>query len=163
LLACKYQPSEFWQVVGIDIVVLISGVFIVNRILEKWQDEFLLLDFEHPFLADTIEEELILFGRQDFGEIVSLTTTMFAGFKTDFVEKQSLQHLSGGERAALALILYFNLALSLGKPVKILLYNILESLSQTNQTKLLDMLAELDNEHSISLYNLKNDKPEKLN
>lgn len=134
----------------------------MNNKLAKWQDEYLLLDFDHPFLAATLEEELILFELKQRQEIMEQTAKHFSVIKADFQKRQNLQSLSGGEKAALALILYALISLSLHKPVKILLYNMMESLSRHNQKYLLQLIDQADNEHLINIYNLKNGKPEKI-
>lgn len=131
----------------------------MNEMLKCWSEQYLVLDFEHAFLADTIAEELILFDVSSKNEAERKIASLFANFKADFKPSQSVHTLSGGERAILVCILYAVVVNIKRVKVSFLLSNIMESLSKSNRTKLLKYMRNIDSENFINLYCLKNGEP----
>ena len=121
-------------------------------IKKKLEEEYFLLNFDHTFLAASLQEEALLFGVNCHAHLLQESVQKFQSFKPDFTLQHPLHHLSGGENAILAVIFYSALALHKHKSLNFLLHNILESLSPANRTALKAVLAEYQ-QHNIS-YNL---------
>ena len=109
---------------------------------EKQDERFLLIDFDHTFLSSTLREEALLFGVNQYKKLVYEVSVKFKKFKEDFSEEQSLDELSGGENALLAVIFYTSLAEHKNKSVQFLFSNILESLSEKNRELLKEILID---------------------
>lgn len=134
----------------------------MEEILAKYHEQYLLLGFDHTFLSTTLPEEALLFGIRQPEALVNEVKELFLPFKEDFAIGQSINKLSGGENAILCLIFYSCLAKYLHKPVKILLYNLMESLSQLNRTKLQKALKHYST-YGIRFYILKNNEVQEIN
>jgi ABC-type iron transport system FetAB ATPase subunit len=110
--------------------------------IEKLEDKYFLLNFDHTFLAASLQEEALLFGVNHHSQLLQESVQKFQAFKPDFTLLHPIDHLSGGENAILAVIFYSALALHKHKNLNFLLHNILESLSPANRTALKAILAE---------------------
>lgn len=128
------------------------------NVLENWHQQYLVLDFDHAFLANTIAEELILYDVADSGKVKSKIATMFRNFKKDYEDSRSVNELSGGEKAILVCIVYAVLIEIKNKKANLLLCNILESLSQNNRDKLIKLLKEICADRA-EIYQLVNEEP----
>jgi len=109
---------------------------------EKSDERYLLIDFDHTFLSSSLREEALLFGVNQYKKLVFEVSAKFKKFKEDFRKEQSLDELSGGENALLAVIFYTALAESKNKPVQFLFSNILESLSEKNRELLKEIMID---------------------
>lgn len=123
---------------------------------EKYSD-YLLISFEHSFLASNLLEEAILFGVTQPTYLLKEVEKLFIPFKSDFSANRPVHSLSGGERAILCVIFYCCLLRYKKAKKKILLKNIMESLSYANRTALIDLLASFKND-GITCFNLINDQ-----
>ncbi|MCF7911073.1 MAG: hypothetical protein K9M99_00970 [Candidatus Cloacimonetes bacterium] len=129
---------------------------------EKLEDKYFLLNFDHTFLAASLQEEALLFGADSHAPFLSNTVRQFQAFKPDFTLNHPLDHLSGGENAILAVIFYSALVLHKKKPLHFLLQNILESLSTSNRHALIILLTEYQ-QQAISYHLLSNNEVISIN
>ena len=104
-------------------------------VLEEYSDRFLILDFDHLFVTASLREEIWLIQRRDDPVLLR---RVLADADSFFPWKDhgsgELQRLSGGQRVVLACLLMISLIREKGRlGTKILLKNVLESLSPKNQ------------------------------
>jgi hypothetical protein len=128
----------------------------------NYKEKYLLIDFDHTFLASSLKEEALLFGVLQPESLLKQVTSLFLPFKADFFPTHSLDKLSGGENAILAVIFYTCLIIHKKKEIPLLLNNIFESLSPLNCQKLKKFLLQQKN-RGIIAFQLIDENPVPIN
>ncbi len=133
-----------------------------QRILDAYSKRFLVLDFDHLFVSASLREEIWLLQGKDDPELLARILSEMAEF---FPAKQTTQNrhgefqrYSGGQQAVVAALLI--IALIIDNQLhgqKIMMRNVLESLSPGNHKSLLMKFEELRRSHGVELYLLKGD------
>ena len=130
-----------------------------QRILDAYSKRFLVLDFDHLFVSASLREELwLLQGKDDpklLARILSETARFFPALQNRHGE---FQRYSGGQQAVVAALLI--IALITDNRLhgqKILMRNVLESLSTGNRQSLLMKFEKLRRSHGVELHLLKGD------
>ena len=103
------------------------AIYNLDGLLDKYSGEFLILEFNHLFISSSSIQEVS--GERDF------------------------ETYSGGEKAILACLLA--LALIADRKIhglKLLLNNVLDSVSEENRTKLVQKFEEIRPTHNIKLF-----------
>jgi hypothetical protein len=133
----------------------------MNLEITEFEDDYLVISFGHTFLASSLKEEAYLYSVSNPMPLVARVVELFRTIKPDYCSEQSLDMLSGGENALLAVIFYSSLVEYKHKSVQLLLHNIMESLSAANRRKLIKLTRQFT-PHNIRYYNLENGKPTEL-
>ena len=126
----------------------------LDELLAKCGDEFLVLDFNRLFISSTLREEAWLLSQQDDPALISDVVDSAAGFGIHGIRPdRDLITYSGGEQAILAALLALATIMSkglLGR--KVLLNNVLNSLSPDNRQRLVELFAGARSSHQVRLY-----------
>lgn len=125
-----------------------------DSVLQEFDECFLILDFNHLFIASTLHEEMWLLQTRDDRDLIAKIIQDAEEFHIYGVqEDREIDTYSGGEQAILGCLLI--IALIKGKQVyniHILLYNVLGSISSANRTILLQKFPTLWLHNQIKLY-----------
>jgi hypothetical protein len=131
-----------------------------QRILELHSDLFLVLDIDHLFVSASLHEEIWLLKGEDDPLLRDRILAEAAAFFPDTSNNPNgeFARYSCGQRAAVALLLIMALIVDNHRHgLKILLRNVLESLSTANRAALLGKLHDLRRSNGLELYLLKGD------
>ena len=132
----------------------------ISEIIARYGNDYLILDFDHIFITDKIEDEIIMYfpkthQEEALAEIEGLLLKVFAIHSYD--RKKSLSKYSGGEKSILCFCLIITvIKTNCIKNLKIIFNNIIESLSENNRSIMKQQLILLKKEFNISVYQLKN-------
>lgn len=126
----------------------------LRETLARRGDEFLVLDFNRLFVSSTLREEAWLLSQRDDPDLIQAVISSAAAFGISRVQPdRDLITYSGGEQAILAALLALITIRSKGLARrKVLLYNVLDSLSQGNRRRLIEMFAQDRESHQVALY-----------
>lgn len=131
----------------------------LRETLAEYGDDFLVLDFNRLFISSTLREEAWLLSQRDDPELVDSIIDDASRFGIQGVRAdRDLITYSGGEQAILATLLTTATLRSrnlLDK--KILLVNVLDSLSADNRRRLVALVAGGQGHHSIAIYENRSD------
>ncbi len=134
------------------------AIYELDDLLDKYSGEFLILDFNHLFISSTICEEVWLLQRKNDSAVIAKIIQAAREFNIhDVSADRDLETYSGGQKAILACLL--TLALIVARKnhdLKLLLNNILESISDDNRSKLLRKFKEICSTRNIKLFTAKN-------
>ena len=126
----------------------------LRETLAKCGDEFLVLDFNRLFVSSTLREEAWLLSQRDDPELIRDVIFGASAFGIEGIRPdRDLITYSGGEQAILAALLA--LATIKSKDLagrKVLLYNVLDSLSQDNRQRLIKTFAAARSSQQVALY-----------
>jgi len=131
-----------------------------QRVLDAHSDHFLVLDFDHLFVSASLHEEIWLLKGEDDPLLRDRVLADAAAFFPEANNNPNgeFARYSGGQRAAVALLLIMALVVDNHRHgLKILLRNVLESLSTANRAAMLGKLHNLHRSHGLELYLLKGD------
>jgi hypothetical protein len=134
------------------------AIYNLNGLLDKYNGEFLILEFNHLFISSSIREEVWLLQRKNDPSL--LEKIMQAAREFDIHEvsaDRDFETYSGGQKAILACLLTMTL---IGDRkihgLKLLLNNILDSISEENRSKLIGKFKEFCSTRNIALFTEKN-------
>ena len=140
------------------------AVYGLKRLLKDYGDEYLLLDYNHLFVSDTIREEIWLFQRKNDIRLIAEIIDAAAEFGIPDADADRTFHTySGGQQAILACLLVIA-AIRTAKQqgVKLLLHNVIDSISQENRSILYERFQEIRETNSVDLYYTLNGGIEKI-
>ena len=130
------------------------AIYNLDGLLDKYSGEFLILDFNHLFISSSIREEIWLLQRKNDSPLIDKIVEAAGEFDIQEVsDERDFETYSGGEKAILACLLA--LALIAERKIhglKLLLNNVLDSVSEENRTKLLQKFEEIRPTHDIKLF-----------
>jgi hypothetical protein len=121
------------------------AIYDLDGLLDKYSDGFLILEFNHLFIASSIREEVWLLQRKK--DLPLIDTIMQAAREFNIHEvsdDRDFETYSGGQNAILACLLM--LAVIEDRKIhglKLLLNNILDSVSEENRSKLVQKFEEI--------------------
>ena len=132
-------------------------IYNLADLLEKHGDKFLILDFNHLFVSSSIREEVWLLQRKKDLVLVDQIIQAAEDFNLFEVDAdRDFETYSGGQKAILGCLL--TLALIRNRKSggqKLLLNNILDSISDDNRTKLMQLFEKMRASHDIRLFTQK--------
>ena len=130
------------------------AIYNLDTILNRFGDDFLILDFNHLFISSSIREEVWLLRRKPDLALVEKIMREAKEFGiTDINEDKDFDTYSGGQKAILGCLL--TLAVIRSESVyglKLLLNNVMDALSDDNRLKLQTKFEELQSTHDIRLF-----------
>jgi ABC-type molybdenum transport system ATPase subunit/photorepair protein PhrA len=134
------------------------AIYNLDGLLNKYSGEFLILEFNHLFISSSIREEVWLLQRKNDSPLIDKITQAAREFDIhDVSDDRDFETYSGGQKAILACLL--TLALISDRKIrglKLLLNNILDSISAENRSKLLQKFEEICSTLDIKLFTEKN-------
>ena len=130
------------------------AIYNLDGLLDKYSGEFLILEFNHLFISSSIREEVWLLQRKDDPPLIDKIVQAAREFNVLEVSKErDFETYSGGQKAILACLL--TMALIADRKIhslKLLLNNILDSVSEENRSKLVKKFEEIRITHNIRLF-----------
>ena len=140
------------------------AIYNLKQTLQDCGQEYLILDFNHLFVAATLREEVwLLRGQNDTAFIAGILDEATQFNMTAISADRNLESYSGGEQVILACLLVLAMMRSdayLG--TKVLLINILESLSEKNRLVMLEKIAQARYRYQLRLFTRRVDLIEEL-
>lgn len=139
-------------------------IYELNRILTAYFDGYLILDFNHLFIASSLREEIWLLQQKDDMALLHAISDKARQFGiADIRSDKDFETYSGGQRAILCCLLVLTIVQTLGvRDVRVLLRNILESLSRENKKMLLDQFRAVQSAFGLRLFDLSNGRLEEI-
>ena len=129
-------------------------IYNLDGLLDRYSGEFLILEFNHLFISSSIREEVWLLQRKNDPQLIDKVVQAAKGFSVPEVsEARDFETYSGGQKAILACLLI--IALIADRKIhglKLLLNNILDSVSEENRSKLMQKFEETCRIHNIRLF-----------
>lgn len=140
------------------------AIYELDDLLDKYSGEFLILDFNHLFISSSIREEVWLLQRKNDSSMIEKLMQDAREFNIhDVSDDRDLETYSGGQKVILACLL--TLALIVDRKIyglKLLLTNILDSVSADNRSKLIERFNEIGSSRDIELFTEKNGHIQKI-
>jgi hypothetical protein len=133
-------------------------IYNLNRVLSQYGEDYLILDFNHLFISSSIREEIWLLQRKNDPALLEKIMQEAREFNIYEVSAdRDFETYSGGQRAILSCLL--TLAVIRDQKVyglKLLLNNILDSLSETNRSSLSGKFEQMRATHDMKLFTAEN-------
>jgi len=130
------------------------AIYNLDSLLDKYSGEFLILEFNHLFISSSIREEVWLLQRKNDSALIDKILQAAREFNIHEVSNdRDFETYSGGQKAILGCLL--TLALIGDRKIhglKLLLNNILDSVSEENRSKLVQKFEEIRPTHNIRLF-----------
>jgi hypothetical protein len=130
------------------------AIYDLDGLLDKYSDEFLILEFNHLFISSSIREEVWLLQRKNDSPLIDKIVQDAREFGIQEVsDERDFETYSGGQKAILACLL--TLALIDDRKIhglNILLNNVLDSVSEENRSKLVQKFEEIRLTHNTRLF-----------
>ena len=140
------------------------AIYNLDGLLDKYSGEFLILEFNHLFISSSIREEVWLLQRKNDPPLIDKILQAAREFNVlEVSEERDFETYSGGQKAILACLL--TMALIADRKIhglKLLLNNILDSVSEENRSKLVQKFEEIRSTHNIRLFTEKDGRIEEL-
>ena len=134
------------------------AIYNLDGLLDKYSGEFLILEFNHLFISSSIREEIWLLQRKNDSPLIDKIVQAAREFSIEEVnDERDFETYSGGQKAILACLLI--LALIDNRKIhglKLLLNNVLDSVSEENRSKLVQKFEEIRPTHNLRLFTEKN-------
>ncbi len=110
-------------------------IYQLNQLLDSWGNQFLVLDYNHLFVADTIREEVWLLQHKDDDSLLKAIMDAAKDFNIREADvDKDVDTYSGGQRAILACLVALSvIRVKNLRGTKLLLNNILNSVSGENR------------------------------
>jgi hypothetical protein len=130
------------------------AIYNLDGLLDKYSGEFLILEFNHLFISSSIREEVWLLQRKNDPPLIDKILQAAREFNVlEVSEERDFETYSGGQKAILACLL--TMALIADRKIhglKLLLNNILDSVSEENRSKLVQKFEEIRPTHNTRLF-----------
>jgi len=140
------------------------AIYGLDRLLKSYGEEYLVIEYNHLFVSDTIREEIWLLQRKNDSHLIENILQAAAAFSIHDVDAdRPLNTFSGGQQAILACLLVMA-AIRVAKlnGVKLLLNNILNSISEDNRRTLYQRFHEIRKTHGVGFYTTANGRVEEI-
>ena len=130
------------------------AIYNLNRVLNQYGNDYLVLDFNHLFISTSIREEIWLLQRKNDSAL--LKKIMQEAQELNIYEvgaDRDFETYSGGQKAILGCLL--TLAVIRDRQIrglKLLLNNILDSVSEENRSGLSAKFKQLHTTHDMRLF-----------
>jgi hypothetical protein len=129
-------------------------IYNLYNVMSNYGDDYLILDFNHLFISSSIREEIWLLQRTNDSALIDNIIQEAREFNIhEASADKDFETYSGGQKAILACLL--TLAVIRGQKVyglKLLLNNILDSISETNRSGLSEKFEQIHATHDIRLF-----------
>ena len=136
------------------------AIYNLNGVLSEYADDYLILDFNHLFISSSIREEIWLLQRKNDPALLDKIMQEARQFNIyEVTADKDFETYSGGQKAILGCLL--TLAVICDQKVyglKLLLNNILNSLSETNRSRLSAKFEQMYIKYNIRLFTAENDR-----
>ena len=140
------------------------AIYNLDAILNRYDDGFLILEFNHLFISSSIREEVWLLQRRADPALVAEIMREAQEFSIyDVNADKDFDTYSGGQKAILGCLL--TLAVIRSQKIhglKLLLNNVLDSLSDDNRSKLYDKFEGMRLTHNTRLFTDKKDRIQEI-
>ena len=134
------------------------AIYNLEGLLDNYSDEYLILEFNHLFVSSSIREEVWLLQRKNDSGLINKIIRAAREFNIhDVGDDRDLETYSGGQKAIIACLL--TMALIRDRKIyglKVILNNILDSISEGNRAKLIQKFRDIGSIHDIRLFTEKN-------
>jgi hypothetical protein len=139
-------------------------IYNLAGLLEQYGDQFLILEFNHLFVASSIREEVWLLQHKKDPALIDRIIRQAAACNLLEVDAdRDFETYSGGQKAILGCILAVELIRARGiEGLKLLLSNILNSISDDNRANLMQLFAKIRSSHQIRLFTQKGSELQEL-
>ncbi len=130
------------------------AIYNLDGLLDKYSGEFLILEFNHLFISSSIREEVWLLQRKNDSALIDKIMQAAREFNIHEVsDDRDFETYSGGQKAILGCLLTLGLIRDRKiHGLKLLLNNILDSVSEENRSKLVQKFEEIRLTHNIRLF-----------
>ncbi len=140
------------------------AIYNLDAILNRYGDGFLILEFNHLFISSSIREEVWLLQRRADPALVEKIVREAEEFSIyDVNADKDFDTYSGGQKAILGCLL--TLAMIRSQKIhglKLLLINVLNSLSDDNRMKLFSKFENMRSTHDTRLFTDKKDRIQEI-
>ncbi len=140
------------------------AIYNLDAILNTYGDNYLILEFNHLFISSSIREEVWLLQRRADPALVDKIMREAEEFGIhDVNADKDFDTYSGGQKAILGCLL--TMAVIRSQKIyglKLLLNNVLDSLSDDNRLKLYSKFEEMRSIHDMRLFTDKKDHIQEL-
>ena len=140
------------------------AIYDLDGLLDKYSNEFLILEFNHLFISSSIREEVWLLRRKNDSPLIDEIVQAAREFSIQEVsDERDFETYSGGQKAIIACLL--TLALIGDRKIrglKLLLNNILDSISEENRSRLLRKFEEIRSTSGIKVFTEKNGRIQEI-
>lgn len=140
------------------------AIYNLDAILNTYGDNYLILEFNHLFISSSIREEVWLLQRRADPALVEKIMREAEEFGIhDVNADKDFDTYSGGQKAILGCLL--TMAVIRSQKIyglKLLLNNVLDSLSDDNRSKLYSKFEEMRSIHDMRLFTDKKDHIQEL-
>jgi hypothetical protein len=130
------------------------AIYNLNAVLSKYSDDYLILDFNHLFISSSIREEIWLLQRKNDSALLDKIMQEAREFNIFEVDAdKNFETYSGGQKAILGCLL--TLAVIRDQRIhglKLLLNNILDSVSEKNRFSLSGKFKQIHASHDMRLF-----------
>ncbi len=126
----------------------------IKELLDAYEGQYLILDYNHLFVSGSLREEVWLLRRADEPALVSeiLEAARAFGIPEASAEK-GFDTYSGGQQAILGCLLAMALIRAGGRSgVRLLLSNVMDSISGKNRRRLRSLFADMAASHGLRLF-----------
>ena len=129
----------------------------LDAILNRYGDEYLILEFNHLFVSSSIREEVWLLQRKSDLALIDRIMQQAAEFDLYEVDAdRNFETYSGGQKAILGCLLTMALIRTREtRGMKLLLNNILDSVSKENRDKLIQIFKRMSTSHDVRVFTQK--------
>jgi hypothetical protein len=145
-------------------VTRFMAIYNLDGLLDQYNGEFLILEFNHLFISSSIREEVWLLQRKDDSPLIDKIMQAAREFDIhDVSDDRDFETYSGGQKAILACLL--TLALIRDRKIhglKLLLNNILDSISAENRSKLIQKFKEICSTRDIKVFSENNGRMQEI-
>jgi hypothetical protein len=135
------------------------AIYNLGSILKTYGDGYLILDFNHLFISSSIREEVWLLQRTDDDAMVKKIMHEAKEFDIrDANGNKDFDTYSGGQKAILSCLLIITVIRNQKiNGLKLLLNNVLDSVSEDNLPKLFTKFEAIRSTHNIRMFTDKDD------
>ena len=130
------------------------AIYDLAAILEQYGDSHLILDFNHLFISSSVREEVWLLQRKNDPALIDWIIQQAAEFKLLEVDlDRNFTTYSGGQQVILGCLLTMALIRAQEcRGVRLLLNNVLDSVSDDNRAKLMQSFETMWASYDIKLF-----------
>ena len=127
----------------------------IKTLLDAYGGQYLILDYNHLFVSGSLREEVWLLRGADEPVVVAeiLESARSFGIHDASAEKD-FDSYSGGQQAILSCLLVMAVVRTAGlRGVRLLLSNVMDSISGNNRRRLRMLFAEMAASHGLRIFN----------
>jgi len=132
----------------------------IAMLLDRYARDFMILDYNHLFVSGSLREEVWLLRQTDDQALVAEILLSAREFGIhDAAAERNFTTYSGGQQAILSCLLVMAVVRATGvRDVKLLLNNVMDSVSGENRRRLQNLFDGMATSHGLRLFAAFNDK-----